>query len=70
MLSVTFLDGRDHSQKVYLDAERKVSRILLKQDRIYLFERTTAADLLKTIPDAADYIGLQSTLSEPNQPPK
>lgn len=69
VLSVMFLDGRGYSQKVYLDAKKQVSKILLEQDRIYLFERTTAADLLRQIPDAADYIGLRPTLSEPNQPP-
>jgi hypothetical protein len=68
VLSVMFLDGRGFSQQVYLDAKKQVLSILLQQDRVYLFERTSAEDLLRQIPDAADYIGLKPTISQPNQP--
>jgi hypothetical protein len=68
-LSLMFLDGRGSSQQVALDAQKQVSGILLKeQDNVYLFERTSAENVLRQIPDAADYIGLKNAISQPNQP--
>ena len=64
-----FLDGRGSSQQVALDAQKQVSGILLKeQDNVYLFQRTSAENVLRQIPDAADYIGLKNAISQPNQP--
>jgi len=67
-LDVLFLDDWGSTEKVSLDPKRQVLKILLKQRGTYLFERTSAQDLLRQFPEAADYIRLKSTLYEPNQP--
>jgi hypothetical protein len=45
----------------------QIAAILLEQDRIYLL-RATMEDVIKQIPEAAEYIGKMLTTSEPNEP--
>jgi len=51
-----FLDGRGFSQQLYLDDQRRISKILLRQERIYLLERTSLKDIVGQFPERADYI--------------
>ncbi|HUW20280.1 MAG TPA: hypothetical protein VMW16_13360 [Sedimentisphaerales bacterium] len=65
---VNFLDGRRASQRVYLDSRKRISKILLKEDGIYLFERTTMENVLLEVPEAARYIPQEHKILGPNQP--
>jgi hypothetical protein len=55
---VEFLDGRGFSEQVYLDDQRRISRILLRQEGISL-ERTSKENILREFPEQGSYI-LQS----------
>ncbi|MHC4345542.1 MAG: hypothetical protein ACYSUP_12755 [Planctomycetota bacterium] len=67
-LNVTFLGGRGLSQHVYLDHDKRIAGTILKQDRIYLFERTTMEKVLRQIPEAKDYLAEMQKIPEPNLP--
>ena len=56
VFKVEFLNGRGFSQQVYLDNQRQISKILLRQERPYLLERTSLKDMVGQFPERADYI--------------
>lgn len=55
-LNVEFLDERGVSEKVYFNSRGRISKILLRQNGLYLFERTDAENILRQFPERADYI--------------
>jgi hypothetical protein len=64
-LNISFLGDQQFSQDVYLDNRRRI--ILMKQKDIY-FEPTNRENILKYIPECADYIFDKNKTLEPNQP--
>jgi|GEM_PF-981805 len=53
---LVLLDNRGFSQQIHLDEQKRISKALLNQEVTYLFERTTAEDILKLFPERAKYI--------------
>ena len=53
---VEFLDGRGFSEQVYLDGQRRISKILLQQENTYTLERTSAENILREFPEQGSYI--------------
>lgn len=58
---IEFLDGRGFSEQVYLDNQKRISRMLLQQESTYTLERTGAENILREFPEQGSYI-LQSPM--------
>lgn len=56
LFKMKFLDGRGFSQQVYLDDQRRISRMLLQQESTYTLERTDAENILREFPEQGSYI--------------
>ena len=56
VFGMKFLDGRGFSQQVYLDDQRRISKMLLKQESTYTLERTDAENILGEFPEQGSYI--------------
>lgn len=50
VFDLKFLDGRDFSEKVFLNAQRQIDRAILRQEQIYRIERTTAENIEREFP--------------------
>ena len=50
------MDGQGFSEQVYLDGQRRISRMLLQQESTYTFERTGAENILREFPEQGSYI--------------
>jgi hypothetical protein len=50
VFGIEYLDGRGFSEQVYLDGQRRISRMLLRQEVTYTIERTDAEDILREFP--------------------
>ncbi|MGA1979426.1 MAG: hypothetical protein ABSG99_02520 [Sedimentisphaerales bacterium] len=53
---VELMDGRGFSEQVYLDDQRRISRILLQQESTYTLERTSTENILREFPEQGGYI--------------
>jgi hypothetical protein len=58
-----FLNGQDFSEQVYLDGSRRISKILLQQDNLYIIERADVKDIFEKFPYQAERV-LQKKLLE------
>jgi hypothetical protein len=47
---VEFLNGQGYSEKVYLDGNRQVVKILLQQENLYIIERAEVQDIFEKFP--------------------
>ena len=56
LFRMEFLDGRGFSQQVYLDDQRRISRMLLRQENTYTLERTSTENILREFPEQGSYI--------------
>lgn len=56
LFGMDFLDGRGFSEQVYLDDQRRISRMLLQQENTYILERTDAENILREFPEQGSYI--------------
>jgi hypothetical protein len=56
LFRMEFLDGRGFSEQVYLDDQRRISRMLLQQESTYTLERTSAENILREFPEQGSYI--------------
>jgi hypothetical protein len=56
LFKMEFLDGRGFSGQVYLDGQRRISRMLLRQESTYILERTGAENILSEFPEQGSYI--------------
>jgi hypothetical protein len=56
VFKMEFLDGRGFSEQVYLDDQRRISRMLLQQESTYTLERTGAENILREFPEQGSYI--------------
>jgi hypothetical protein len=56
VFGMRFLDGRGFSQQVYLDNQRRISRMLLQQESTYILERTDAENILIEFPEQGSLI--------------
>ncbi len=59
MVKLTPLDGRGFFQWVYLDDQKQISKILVREEEIYIYERADAEEAARLFPERAEYI-LQS----------
>ena len=62
VLTVEFLSRPRSSQQIYLDNQKQISKILLKQQGISL-ERSDAENVIREFPERSDYI-LQNKIPE------
>ncbi len=53
---IEFFDGRGFSEQVYLDDQRRISKMLLRQEITYILERTDAENILREFPEQGRYI--------------
>lgn len=67
VLDVKFLDGRGFSERVYLDKQKQIFRILLQQKNVFILERSSAENILREFPERADYILQRDKILEQNQ---
>ena len=51
-----FLDGREFSEKIYLNRQKQVYLRLARQDNIYILERTEVESLVNEFPEHAEHI--------------
>ena len=70
ILNVEFQDIRRFSEQVYFDHQKQITKILLRQERLYILERTGMENVLKEFPERADYILQKNWRQEQKQPPK
>jgi hypothetical protein len=56
LFRMEFLDGRGFSEQVYLDDQRRISRISLQQESTYTLERTSVENILREFPEQGSYI--------------
>jgi hypothetical protein len=61
VFEVEILDGRGFSERVYLNSQKQISKMLLQQESIYTLERTSAENILREFPEQGSYI-LQSPM--------
>lgn len=54
-LRAELLDGRGFSELTFFDSQKQIVGSILKQDRVYLFERTDMATILTLFPQQAEY---------------
>jgi len=50
------LDGQDFSQRLYLNDRQQVYKRLIRQDNIYILERTDVESIVGEFPERAEYI--------------
>ena len=53
IVTLDFMDGTNISEQVYLNEEKQITKIILQQDRIYIFQRTDLESIAKEFPDQA-----------------
>jgi hypothetical protein len=47
---VEFLSGQGYSEKVYLDGNRQITKILLQQENLYIIERAEVQNIFEKFP--------------------
>jgi len=67
VLDMELLDGRGFSERVYLDKQKQVSKILLQHRAVYLLERTNSETILRQFPERADWLLQNYGIWEQNQ---
>ena len=67
VLDMELLDGRGFSERVYLDKQKQVSKILLQHRAVYLLERTNSETILRQFPERADWLLQNYVIWEQNQ---
>jgi len=81
VLRVEFLSGQGFSERIYLDNQKQISKILvetpkvtkgvwrpLQRKGVYILERTNIKDILRQFPKQADYILQKNKMLEQSQP--
>jgi len=68
LLSLELLDGREFSEQVSLDRQKHISRILLRQNNIYILERSSAEDVSRQFPEHSEYILQKNKMQGQNEP--
>ncbi len=66
VLMAEFLDGRGFSEMIFFDSQRQILGSILKQEQVYIFERTDLETVLKLFPQQADYILKKRKTLKPN----
>ena len=67
VLDMKLLDGRGFSERVYLDKQKQISKILLQHRAMYLLERTNSETILRQFPERADWLLQNYGIREQNQ---
>lgn len=67
VLDMELLDGRGFSERVYLDKQKQISKILLQHRAVYLLERTNPETILRQFPERADWLLQNYGIWEQNQ---
>jgi hypothetical protein len=68
LLNMEILDGRGFSQKMYLNAQKQILKILLRQKDLYVLEKTDLENIVKEFPEQAGYVLKQSRLLKQDKP--
>jgi hypothetical protein len=56
LFELQFFGEADFSEKVYLDDQKEIYKIILRQRNVYVFERTSLDVILKQFPEMGDYV--------------
>ena len=61
LLRLELLNGTGFRQKVWLDDQKRISKILLQQKNPFTLERTSLENILNKFPERADYLRQRKT---------
>lgn len=56
VFDLEFQDGQDYSERVFLDEQKQIYKRVIQRENMYVFERTTAEEIIKKFPDRAPRI--------------
>jgi len=68
LLNMEILDGQGFWQKIYLNSQKQIVKILLQQKDLYVFEKTDVENIVKEFPEQADYVLKQSGFRQKSKP--
>jgi hypothetical protein len=66
-LNVQFLNGRGFSEQVQFDEQMRISKRVLRQNGLYLFERVSREYIISEFPERSEYILQNNDLADQNQ---
>jgi len=66
VIKLDLLDGKGFSQLIFLNNHRQIIRVIVQQNKRYILETATRADIVREFPERADFLTQKSNLFEDN----
>lgn len=66
VIKLDLLDGQGFSQLIYLNNNRQIAKVILQQNKRYILETATQADIVKEFPERADFLTQKSNILQDN----
>ena len=66
VIKLELLDGQGFSQLIYLNSHRQIARVIVQQNKRYILEAATRADIVREFPERADFLTQKSDIFQDN----
>jgi hypothetical protein len=66
VIKLDLLDGQGFSQLIYLNNNRQIARVIVQQNKRYILEAATRADIVREFPERADFLTQKSNIFQDN----